>query len=930
MKKIIITGIICLLTLAACFSPWQGDMGKSTFSITIGNGGGRAIDSLLWEPETKIAELEHTITMTNDSGLSIPPRDGVKAGKTVQFSVEPGHWVITVKAYLIVEGRKILKAEGFQPVDLKPGHNGAIFIDMKKPNGEITLVSVDVTKLPNKTQYNLGEELDTTGMVVMATYSDGSTAEVTEYDIIGYDKGKTGNHVITVIYYGKTDEFEVNVINPNLPTVATPTASPAGGEVAVNADITLTTATEGAKIYYTLDDTVPNETSTLYSDNNKPVITSGKLTLKAYAVKEEMNDSDILTVEYSLSATTNAQYPSITNPQGAEIIRSETAELSVTVSDLTDGGKLSFQWYSGRSSTNNTNGTPIGGANSASYDFITSTTTTPGNYYYYCAVTNTNTNVNGVQTATTTSEVATVIVYGTGTGTNDDPFIVYDVTTLERVGKDDWSLSAYYKQIRDIDLSSDVSDNWTPIGTSSNPFTGNYDGNDHTINNIQIYNNSGLFGCTGSTAVVKKIGIENCYGNPVSSVVGGVVGTNGGTIQYCYSTLIVLSTESTLGGVVGENIAGGKVENCYFIGNIHGSYNVGGVVGNNYGTVENCYTTGKVSGDGSVGGIVGNNYDRIVRNCYTTGDVSGGSNIGGVVGNQDGGTVENCYATGEVSGGSNVGGVVGHTYDGKVENCYATGKVSGSGDYAYIGGVVGYIEGSGEVKYCYATGEVSGSGGHGKVGGVVGSTYGGKVEKCYATGKVSGSGDYASVGGVVGEGIEAGWVINCYATGDVSGSGDNSSVGGVVGHCYGTVQNCYATGNISGSNDDGNVGGVVGANVSGSSLNNCVALNTNISGISVGRVVGLNEGYPRGNYGRSNMKRGGNLATWSDKTSNGLNGADITAAQWGVESWWTTAGYWDTESGTAWDFDEVWEWGGNLPILRNMPGMTQDPKVKNN
>jgi len=134
--------VLCLMALAvsclifACFSPWQNETGKGTFSITIGGGGGRAaVEFLLWEPETRIADLEHTITLTNDSGLSMPPRDGVKAGQTLQFSVEPGHWVITVEAYLIIDGSKVLKARGSKPVNLKPGNNGAITIDMDKPDG---------------------------------------------------------------------------------------------------------------------------------------------------------------------------------------------------------------------------------------------------------------------------------------------------------------------------------------------------------------------------------------------------------------------------------------------------------------------------------------------------------------------------------------------------------------------------------------------------------------------------------------------------------------------------------------------------------------------------------------------------------------------------------------------------------------------------
>jgi uncharacterized protein YaiE (UPF0345 family) len=90
-------------------------------------------------------------------------------------------------------------------------------------------------------------------------------------------------------------------VNPTPQTAATPTATPAAGEVADNTAITLATATEGAKVYYTQDGTEPNTTSALYSDSNKPVITTGKLTLKAIAIKDGMNNSATLTAVYTIA-----------------------------------------------------------------------------------------------------------------------------------------------------------------------------------------------------------------------------------------------------------------------------------------------------------------------------------------------------------------------------------------------------------------------------------------------------------------------------------------------------------------------------------------------------------------------------------------------------------------------------------------------------
>ena len=45
---------------------------------------------------------------------------------------------------------------------------------------EVVLESISVTTQPNKTSYYVGESFDTSGMVITATYSDGTTAEVTD------------------------------------------------------------------------------------------------------------------------------------------------------------------------------------------------------------------------------------------------------------------------------------------------------------------------------------------------------------------------------------------------------------------------------------------------------------------------------------------------------------------------------------------------------------------------------------------------------------------------------------------------------------------------------------------------------------------------------------------------------------------------------
>ena len=185
--------------------------------------------------------------------------------------------------------------------------------------------------------------------------------------------------------------------------------------------------------------------------------------------------------------------------------------------------------------------------------------------------------------------------------------------------------------MNDIDLS--VYPNWSPIGTLkpntsqvSYPFSGVFDGQNHTISNLI---------CTSNT---------NGY--------AGLFGNFDGTVQNLILRDAQITVEGQAAAVVCENYKG-QVLNCAMIGgSVKGKSVAGGVVCYNRGTVENCYATGDVT---SLSGG---------RICYA----------GGVVGwNYTEGTVQSCYAAGRVESEEHAGGAVGGNY-GTVQNCVALGQ----------------------------------------------------------------------------------------------------------------------------------------------------------------------------------------------------------------------------------------------------------------
>ena len=236
------------------------------------------------------------------------------------------------------------------------------------------------------------------------------------------------------------------------------------------------------------------------------------------------------------------------------------------------------------------------------------------------------------------------------------------------------------------DISAGATSSWTanqgltglmPLGNTTTAFTGKFAGLGHVISNLTInYQNNndvGLFGVTGTSAVVRDVGLSaativgNDYVGPLMGFnqgtildsyaggtvndqhyMGGLVGQNSGAISDSYATSILTSKNKIAGGLVGINNAAGVITASYATGAVTGvNKQLGGLVGENLGTISNSYATGSVGGGSAqMGGLVGDNYGTIT-NSYSTGRVTVSattSTVGGLVGqNETGGTVTNSF-----------------------------------------------------------------------------------------------------------------------------------------------------------------------------------------------------------------------------------------------------------------------------------------------
>ena len=242
-----------------------------------------------------------------------------------------------------------------------------------------------------------------------------------------------------------------------------------------------------------------------------------------------------------------------------------------------------------------------------------------------------------------------------------------------------------------LDTDLTLTGEWTPIGTESQPYTGTFDGGNHTITGLKI-DQSG----TDNVGLIGRLG-------------------SGGKVQDVTLTEVNVTGGTYVGGIAGQT--DGTVENCSVNGTVTGQNQTGGIVGRNFSTISGCSAEGTVTGNTNVGGISGL--------CVPNYDTGTGSLIGS--------TIEGCHSTAAVSGISSVGGVVGNLGNGcSLMACYSTGNVTATITYGHanVGGVVG-INGQGTVTACYhATGEITSSVGD-RIGGIAGCNDQGTFTACY-------------------------------------------------------------------------------------------------------------------------------------------------------------------------------------------------------
>ena len=252
--------------------------------------------------------------------------------------------------------------------------------------------------------------------------------------------------------------------------------------------------------------------------------------------------------------------------------------------------------------------------------------------------------------------------YSGGDGTKENPYLISSADELKNLAENPDNFDKNFKLLNDITFT----DEWSsPIGTYERPFTGTFDGDKHTIENLKLdlanNDNNGFFGLFGvNKGVIKNINIlnESSFSNNNSLSEGKIY----------------------LGGVCGYNHENGKLSNINVkksnlifsnLDNWKNSTNVpdksfvtsGSLCGLNEGTISECNVSESKLVIADVrkeqiicGGLVGTNYSKnsTVENSSTK-----RPKVIAYVGNK------NCDKLIRAI----TGGLIGVVYEGSLKNC---------------------------------------------------------------------------------------------------------------------------------------------------------------------------------------------------------------------------------------------------------------------
>lgn len=242
----------------------------------------------------------------------------------------------------------------------------------------------------------------------------------------------------------------------------------------------------------------------------------------------------------------------------------------------------------------------------------------------------------------------------------------------------------------DIDFDGGLSSEFVPISVAAHMFIGTFDGQGHTIRNLQIESSRsfvGLFGIVAQGATIKNVVMDSTC-SVRNTCDDSYIGTTGGIVGYCstYSVTCKLLNNVNMASVT----FAGSTNDCMYLGGIVGyAKPVTKLV-----TMHNCVNYGAIDQAGTnavtatIGGIIGECYqtDSNPLRC----NIKNNANFGALT--HSGKTSMYLYFGGAVGG---------FEYENRLCNLVNAGDMYSNKGKNFVGSLVGVLLGESNMTNCY-------------------------------------------------------------------------------------------------------------------------------------------------------------------------------------------------------------------------------------
>ncbi len=170
---------------------------------------------------------EQIITLTVDEGLWGTVTFNVTGSDNYHITVRNGNAVIAPidensSSYKLLKNKEYnyIVSSGNEAVESETGTITVTEVNTVKKISLKTVTGISIKTAASKTEYYVGDVLDTTGLTLTVTYSDSTTAEITEgFEVTGFDStAAADSQEITVKFKGSIAVYNIKVSEKPFPS----------------------------------------------------------------------------------------------------------------------------------------------------------------------------------------------------------------------------------------------------------------------------------------------------------------------------------------------------------------------------------------------------------------------------------------------------------------------------------------------------------------------------------------------------------------------------------------------------------------------------------------------------------------------------------------------------------------------------------------